>query len=300
MPVYVDSARVTRRRGKRYDQWSNLTSDDQDHLHAFAQKLGLRRGWALDAGDGRLYYEVTEANRIKALELGAIAVGAQPDQPALPLDLPAQAPAQRPAVPDYAALRSAAAVPHLLDYTAIDVETANGKRGSICQLGMVRVRGGQPAERWQTLLRPHATFGDFNWMNTKVHKITAKTVTTAPVFAEVVSDITDFIGSDILVAHNAAFEKSALTQAAQAAGVAVPGTQIICTVEIARRALPGLERYRLPTVLEALGHQATNHHDALADALDAAVILNGCAQVLGAQDLAEIVRATGVGFKPLG
>lgn len=303
MPVYIDSARIPRRRGRLFDHWSTLTASDPDQLHAFARRLGLRRSWALDAGDGSCYYEVTEANRLKALELGAQAVPAgqagqtAPSEPATQQTLPLALPT--PTVVDYAALLPTTTAPSALNYTAIDVETANGNRGSICQLGMVRIRDGRPAGQWQSLITPAAALGRFHWMNTRVHGLTAKTVAGAPGFADVSAEIADFIGADVLVAHNAGFEAAALTQAAQAAGVPTPGHSVLCTVEISRRALPGLEKYRLPVVLAALGYEVTNHHDALADARDAVRILDGCARVLGASDLAQIMHATRVAPKQL-
>ena len=35
----------------------------------------------------------------------------------------------------------------MLDYTALDFETANSYRGSPCAVGLVRVRDGQPRKR---------------------------------------------------------------------------------------------------------------------------------------------------------
>ena len=36
-------------------------------------------------------------------------------------------------------------------FNAIDVETANADRASICQIGIVQVRDGKIRDRWQTL-----------------------------------------------------------------------------------------------------------------------------------------------------
>ena len=39
-------------------------------------------------------------------------------------------------------------------FVAVDVETANSDRGSICQIGVVSVEQGQIVDEWQTLVDP--------------------------------------------------------------------------------------------------------------------------------------------------
>lgn len=50
----------------------------------------------------------------------------------------------------------------MLTFNAIDVETANADRASICQIGVVHVREGAIAERWQTLINPEDWFDPWN------------------------------------------------------------------------------------------------------------------------------------------
>lgn len=65
MAVYVDDARI-RWRGR---EWSHLVADSPDELHAAARRLGLRREWAQEKGR-TLHYDLPEALRIRAIELG--------------------------------------------------------------------------------------------------------------------------------------------------------------------------------------------------------------------------------------
>ena len=44
------------------------------------------------------------------------------------------------------------------DFAAIDFETANGHRSSICSVGVVIVRGGQVADRFYSLIYPYPEF----------------------------------------------------------------------------------------------------------------------------------------------
>lgn len=181
------------------------------------------------------------------------------------------------------------------DYTAIDLETANGSRGSICQIGMVRIRGGRPVMRAETLVRHDITaFGGFAPINVRIHGINARATRTAPDFTSCHPWLVDFIGADLLVAHNAAFERSALAAACEQARLPVPGGSILCTVALARALLPELPRHKLPLVLAELGMSPGNHHDALADAYDAARVLQGLAVRTGATSGRELLAQAGV------
>ena len=53
------------------------------------------------------------------------------------------------------------------DFAAIDFETANGQRSSICSVGLVVVRDGEITIRHYRLVRPYPNF--YNYWNTQVH-----------------------------------------------------------------------------------------------------------------------------------
>lgn len=40
------------------------------------------------------------------------------------------------------------------DFVAIDFETANGRRSSVCSVGIVIVRGGEIVDRFYSLIKP--------------------------------------------------------------------------------------------------------------------------------------------------
>ncbi|CAN5736098.1 hypothetical protein BH09ACT8_BH09ACT8_56030 [soil metagenome] len=85
MTVYVDDARIPARVGRHATTWSHLFADTQDELHAFAERLGLRRSWFQDpvkigkpikARPGsraaeNWHYDVTESKRRQAVSMGA-------------------------------------------------------------------------------------------------------------------------------------------------------------------------------------------------------------------------------------
>jgi hypothetical protein len=88
MAVYVDDFHTPARVGGLTARWSHLIADSRDELHAFAERLGLRREWFQDpvingkpprpqpgsrAAEG-WHYDVTESKRREALQLGAKAI----------------------------------------------------------------------------------------------------------------------------------------------------------------------------------------------------------------------------------
>ncbi|MDQ0733821.1 3'-5' exonuclease [Arthrobacter agilis] len=152
-----------------------------------------------------------------------------------------------------------------LNFTAIDFETANSKRGSVCAVGLAKVRHGVVVDTASWLIRPPHSVSDFAPRNIDVHGIRPADVRSAPRWPESLQRIQAFAGNDPFVAHNASFDRSVLRGACTESGLAVPETPFHCSVALARRVL-GLASNRLPDVAAALGLGGFRHHDAGSDA----------------------------------
>lgn len=79
--IMVDELRMWLPRQPRpfHEGSCHLTSDGPRmlyDLHAFAKRLGLKRGWFQDRASWP-HYDLTPARRVKALELGAVFVPAK-------------------------------------------------------------------------------------------------------------------------------------------------------------------------------------------------------------------------------
>ena len=76
LTVYVDDWRQRATVRDRTDRWSHLLADDPDELHAMAAALGIPpRGYQRHRRSPALnHYDVPEALRVQAIELGAVAV----------------------------------------------------------------------------------------------------------------------------------------------------------------------------------------------------------------------------------
>lgn len=171
-----------------------------------------------------------------------------------------------------------------IDFTAIDFETANGKRASVCSVGMVKVRGGEVVTSLTSLVRPPESVAEFLPYNTRIHGITATMVAESPTWDVFFPSFVNFAGADPLIAHNANFDLSVLRGACAAVGIESPHYESICTLALSRR-LFELPSYRLPFVAGACAVDLLQHHDAGHDATAAALIAIAMAHKIGCADV---------------
>lgn len=151
------------------------------------------------------------------------------------------------------------------DFAAIDFETANGQRTSVCSVGLVVVRGGDPVDSFYSLIRPRPNF--YSRFTTAIHGLTYHDTIEAPDFAEVWSQIEPRIGGLPLVAHNSPFDEGCLRAVFALYGMPYPDYEFYCTCRASRRKFGhALANHRLHTVSAACGFDLTAHHHALADA----------------------------------
>jgi DNA polymerase-3 subunit epsilon len=160
----------------------------------------------------------------------------------------------------------------MLDFAAIDFETANRERSSVCSVGLVIVENGEIADSYYHLIRPIPNYYDI--FTTRVHGLTFADTTEAPTFPEVWADVALKIRHLPLVAHNKAFDESCLKAVFRAYGLEYPNYKFLCTLIAAKHRWKRgmLENFQLQTVAQACGYDLTNHHHALADAQACAAI----------------------------
>ena len=157
------------------------------------------------------------------------------------------------------------------DFAAIDFETANEQRCSVCSVGVVVVRDGIIADRFYSLIHPEPEY--FQWFCQQVHGLGPEDTENAPVFPYVWEKIEPLIEGLPLVAHNARFDEGCLREVFRVYQMDYPEYVFLDTLA-ASRSLFGwrLPNHKLPTVAAACGYELTNHHHALADAEACAAI----------------------------
>lgn len=155
-------------------------------------------------------------------------------------------------------------------FAAIDFETANEQRTSVCSVGVVIVRNGEITDSFYSLIRPEPEY--YCYWNTKIHGITFEDTVDAPIFPDVWCQIEPLIEGLPLIAHNKSFDESCLKACFRMYQMDYPEYEFHCTLQNARMLLKGLPDYKLYTVSAYCGYKLENHHHALADA-------EACAQI---------------------
>ena len=155
------------------------------------------------------------------------------------------------------------------NFAAIDFETANGCRSSVCSVGIVIVRDGRIVDRFYSLIRPVPNY--YMWFCKKVHGLDRCDTDSAPTFPEVWARVADRLEGLTLVAHNSQFDEGCLRAVFDAYGMEYPGYRFRCTLRASRRVLR-LPSHQLQYCAAACGYDLTDHHHALADAEACAAI----------------------------
>ena len=155
-------------------------------------------------------------------------------------------------------------------FNAIDVETANADRASICQIGIVCVEDGKIVDEWQSLIDPEDWFDPWN---ISIHGIEESHVRGSPTMPKVRAELRRRLRGSILVSHTA-FDRTALERAMNRYDLEQLQVTWLDSAKIARRAWPdkyGTKGYGLRNVAYDLGI-SFRHHDALEDARAAAQV----------------------------
>ena len=96
-------------------------------------------------------------------------------------------------------------------FAAIDFETANGKRSSICSIGIAILEDDWVVDSIYTLVRPTPNF--YTRWTTAIHGLTAEDTNDALCFEEAWESIAPKLKDLPLVAHNSPFDEGCLKAA---------------------------------------------------------------------------------------
>lgn len=190
-----------------------------------------------------------------------------------------------------------------MEFYAIDVETANASRSSICQLGLVHVLDGQVTSVWSQIVDPGCRFDAFN---VAIHGISQRDVDGKPSLRRGLAELVDRLGCGATLVSHTGFDRVAIERAASEAALALPPVRWLDSAKVARRtwaAECGKSGFGLKSVCRLLNISFA-HHDAAEDARAAALIVVRAGQHLGLdiEGLHNLTRATHVvdGIKGVG
>lgn len=184
-------------------------------------------------------------------------------------------------------------------FCILDVETTGTSAHTdlICEIGAVKVRGGEVLGTFQTLVNPGRAIPP------RISVITGLTdaiVAPAPRIEQVLGPLRRFLGDAVFVAHNAAFDLGFVRAAFERAGYDDYRPTVIDTLALARRLVRSEVRdCRLGTLAERFSLTHRPSHRALDDALATCDLLHLLIEraagwgVMGLDDLAAVCRLTG-------
>jgi DNA polymerase-3 subunit epsilon len=155
-------------------------------------------------------------------------------------------------------------IEEMQDFAAIDFETANNERSSVCSVGVVIVRNGEIVDSFYSLIQPEHNY--YNYWYSRVHGLCCQDTDDAPVFPKVLAQIETLIAGLPLVAHNKSFDEGCLKALFRVYQMDYPDYEFYDTLAASRRAFKYLANHQLHTVAAECGYRLENHHHALADA----------------------------------
>ncbi|MEW6101674.1 MAG: exonuclease domain-containing protein [Candidatus Omnitrophota bacterium] len=154
-----------------------------------------------------------------------------------------------------------------IEFVIFDTETtgldaAYGDR--IVEIAGIRFKGKERINTFQALVNPGrpVSSGAF-----AVNKISQEMLSVAPPPEKIIPDFMKFIQGACLCSYNAAFDMEFLENELKIAKAASPPEEniVVDVLKMAKRLLPGLERYALWFVADKLGVKQEQEHRAFSD-----------------------------------
>ncbi len=150
-------------------------------------------------------------------------------------------------------------------YVVFDVETTglSAYYDTVIELAAVKIRGGEIIDRFESFANPHHRLSA---TTINLTGITDDMVQNAPDPEEVFKRFYDWIGNDVLVAHNASFDMGFLNEGYKKIGFEKAKNPVIDTLELGRFLYPEMKNHRLNTLAKKFDIELTQHHRAIYDA----------------------------------
>jgi DNA polymerase-3 subunit epsilon len=156
-------------------------------------------------------------------------------------------------------------------FAIIDVETTGLSSGShrVLELAIVRTdTRGHVIDEWTCRFNPQGPVGASH-----IHGIYDRDVARAPLFVDVLPEVSSRLAGAAVGGHNVRFDLAFLRAEYARAGWSLPFLPSLCTLEASYTYLPQLDRRRLTDCCAATGIGIQHAHSALGDARATATLL---------------------------
>lgn len=155
---------------------------------------------------------------------------------------------------------------HASRYVALDIETTglNPAQEQILELAAVRMKDGEEVGRFSQLIRPTKEISPFI---TQLTGIDNAMVMDAPRIEAVLPAFLAFLGNDLLLGHNTAFDLRFIRYHSMVVLHRRVANPYMDTLRISRLLFPQLPNHKLSTLIQYFGIGDTVEHRALSDAI---------------------------------
>lgn len=159
-------------------------------------------------------------------------------------------------------------------YVVFDLETTGLSviNNKIIEIAGVRMKGGEEIDRFASFINPHQRI-PYNIQ--QLTNITDDMVADAPELEPTLKAFIEYIGDDVLVAHNARFDIGFIQANCKTLGFPEVKNPVLDTLELARLIYPTMKNHRLNTLADKYKVSLDNHHRAIDDTIALGGILNG-------------------------
>ncbi len=182
-----------------------------------------------------------------------------------------------------------------VEFAVFDTETTgldprSGDR--IVEIAAIRLKGQEEVGRFQSLVNPGRSISQGAY---QVNRISEEMLKNAPLPAEVFPKFMEFVEGSCLCSYNAGFDMGFLTNELKLLNRSLPANiEVLDILTMARRLLPGLDRYRLESVAQSLAVEMNEKHRALADVLTSVALFEKFKKMLADRGIVFFKDALGL------
>ena len=172
------------------------------------------------------------------------------------------------------------------EYCVLDIETTglSFRTEKITEIGVVKYKNGKILDQFECFVNPEKHIPE---EITKITNITDDMVKDAETIDKVMPKLLEFIGNDVLVAHNASFDIGFIKYYAENLGYKLNNTYID-TLKLAKQLFPNYKKYKLGIIAENLNIKVEVAHRALDDVLTLIKVFEVMIQMLKEKDVKKI------------
>jgi len=159
-----------------------------------------------------------------------------------------------------------------MNFVIVDIESTglSFDKNEIIEIGAVRIKDGEIIAEYQQLVKPE---GKISRLITSITGITNEAVEEAPSFKEIAPEFLEFLGDDIFVAHNVAFDFKMLNVILRRNHFSQMKNRTVDTQDLITLMRPDVHSHQLSELIQYFSVPVEVSHRALSDARATAMIL---------------------------